>query len=132
LPYITGCFALSAKDTAGNESEMSEMTCFDIDDCVPYLLPNVFTPDGDGINDFFTPFLPYYNVKSVNFTVYNRWGGVVFKTQNPDLNWNGENIYTKQPCTDGTYFYVCEVYLYSLKGIIPMPLHGTITIIRSK
>ena len=131
LPFITGCFAITAEDTAGNESQMSEITCFDIDQCMPYILPNVFTPDEDGVNDRFCPH-PYTNVVEVNFTVYDRWGRRVFQTQDPDLNWNGYNSYTKQKCTDGVYYYVCEVYFQTLAGVIKKPMQGSITIITSK
>lgn len=130
MSYITGCFAISVVDTAGNKSAIGDSACFDVEDCMPYSLPNVFTPDGDGFNDYFMPF-PYDNVASVNFIVYDRWGRAVFKTQHPDLNWDGNNMNSKQKCPDGTYYYVCDVYLYSLLGIIQTPLHGSITLIRS-
>ena len=131
LPVITGCFAMTAEDTAGNESPMSEITCFDIDQCMPYILPNVFTPDGDGVNDNFCP-QPYTNVIEVSFTVYDRWGRRVFQTTNPDLNWNGDNIYTKRKCSDGVYYYVCDVFFQTLSGVIKKPMNGSITLITSK
>ena len=56
LPYITGCFALSSVDTAGNHAAPTEEVCFDVDACSPYRLPNVITPNGDGYNDELIPF----------------------------------------------------------------------------
>lgn len=128
LPFITGCFAISAVDTAQNYSALSDSVCFDVDECMPYELPNVFTPDGDGVNDLFQPF-PYKNVESVHFSVYDRWGRMVFKTTDPDLNWDGHDSFSKQRCTDGVYYYVCDVFLYTLSGIVKTTLHGSITII---
>ena len=46
---ISGCYAVSAFDLNGNESEKSVMIC--IDSCNFYEIPNVFTPNGDNIND---------------------------------------------------------------------------------
>ncbi|MCQ2286373.1 MAG: gliding motility-associated C-terminal domain-containing protein [Bacteroidales bacterium] len=131
MKFITGCFAMTTIDTNGNESALSETVCFDVDACMPYQLPNVFTPDGDGVNDLFQPF-EYANVAAVDFTVYDRWGRRVFHTEDPDLNWSGENSYTRQKCSNGVYYYVCEVSLYTLAGIIVQPLHGSITLITGK
>lgn len=129
LPFIIGCFALSAIDTAGNMSARSEATCFDIDACSPYVLPNVITPNGDGVNDELVPF-PYDNVEGVEFFLYNRWGRLVYKTTDIDIHWDGTDIYSHRPASDGTYYYVCKVRLYSLKGVVSKELHGTLTVIR--
>lgn len=128
LPYVVGCFALAAVDTANNLSDLSESVCFDIDACSPYLLPNIITPNGDGYNDILVPF-PYDNVEGVDFYLYNRWGRLVFKTTDPDLNWDGKDMYSHQISSNGTYYYVCYVRLHSLAGIITRELHGTITVI---
>ncbi len=67
-------------------------------------IPNVISPNGDGVNDFFyTQFANNYN--DVNLKVFNRWGRVVYKTEAYTNNWNGVNMNNK-PLADGTYFYV--------------------------
>ena len=67
-------------------------------------IPNVISPNGDGVNDFFyTQFANNYN--DVNLKVFNRWGRVVYKTEAYTNNWNGLNMNDK-PLADGTYFYV--------------------------
>jgi gliding motility-associated-like protein len=128
IQFITGCFGLAVVDSNGNLSSMSIITCFDYDECMTYSLPNVFTPNGDGVNDFFIPF-PYTNIQKVDFQVHNRWGKIVFKTEDPDINWDGTDYISKQPLPDGTYYYVCDVYVQTLSGIITIPLHGTITLL---
>jgi gliding motility-associated-like protein len=129
LPYIIGCFAMGAVDTAGNYSAHSSEFCFDWDACNPYHLPNVFTPNGDGVNDIFQPF-PYDNVQKIEMYIYDRWGQLVFKTEDPDIQWNGTDMHTHRPSSDGTYYYACKVYVYSLNGVITKELHGTITLLR--
>ena len=128
---IIGCFAVSTIDLAGNESNKSNSVCFDVDKCSSYRLPNVFTPDGDGINDLFCPF-PYDFVESIYMHIYNRWGMLVFKTTNPDILWDGKNQWTKQECTDGVYFYTCDVQEHTLQGIRTRHLNGSITIFRNR
>ncbi len=129
LPYITGCFALSSVDTAGNYASPTPETCFDVDVCSSYRLPNIITPNGDGKNDELVPF-PYENVQGVDFYLYNRWGRLVYKTDDIDIHWDGKDMVTHQPSSDGTYYYVCKVYLYALSGIVSIELHGTVTVIR--
>jgi gliding motility-associated-like protein len=96
-----------------------------------YSLPNVFTPNQDGINDLFTPF-PYTNVQKIDFQVHNRWGKIVFKTNNPDINWDGTDYISKQLLPDGAYFYVCDVFVQTLSGVLTISLHGTITLLTNK
>jgi len=126
---ITGCYAIVAVDSAGNMSVYSNVACIDNDTCSVYSLPNVFTPNFDGYNDLYTPF-PYTSVESVDMTIFNRWGGVVYETEDPDINWDGKDKTTNQDCAQGTYFYVCRVYQITLYGVVPKELKGSITLLR--
>ena len=130
LPSITGCYAMMIQDESGNYSELTPKLCFDIDQCSTYSLPNVFTPDGDGVNDTWLPF-PYTNVQKISLDVYDRWGKHVFKTECPDINWDGTDAHSHRPLPDGTYYYGCNVYLYTLDGIKKKFFNGIIMILRS-
>jgi len=122
---LAACYKVSAVDSAGNESVCEEEIC--IDNCSYYDLPNVFTPNGDGINDLYHPY-PYQFVEKVDMKIYNRWGNLVFETEDPDLNWNGKNIQTQKLVSDGVYYYICDVYEHRLTGLEPRAISGFIHI----
>ncbi len=129
IPSVAGCYAVTAVDSAGNESAVITKIC--ADNCPVYELPNVFTPNGDGHNDFFKP-LPYRYVRDIDIKIYNRWGLLMFETSNPDIGWDGKNKSTKRACSDGSYFYICIVNEILIDGIKPRILKGFIQIIQDK
>jgi gliding motility-associated-like protein len=126
---VVGCYSISAADSVGNVSQMSNVVCVNYDACVVYKLPNVFTPNNDGTNDLFVPFPKYTSVEKVNMVIVDRWGKTVYKTTDPQINWNGDDMTTGQPCGDGVYFYVCDVYQITLQGIVQVTLKGSVTIL---
>jgi gliding motility-associated-like protein len=67
-------------------------------------VPNVFTPNNDGINDKFQ--VMALGIDQFRMEVYNRWGQMMYETSNPNMGWNGgvDNSADKVP--DGTYFYI--------------------------
>jgi gliding motility-associated-like protein len=80
--------------------------CIDIVDSVPTcFFPNGFSPNGDGVNDYFD--FPC-NDKYPNGTirVFNRWGDAIWQSDGHyQNNWEGKNMEGK-PIPDGTYYYV--------------------------
>jgi gliding motility-associated-like protein len=126
---VLGCYGVTAIDSLGNESEFSNIVC--TPGCTGYMLPNVFTPNGDQRNDFFTPFPETVNsAESIDIKIFNRWGELMFETTDPMINWDGKNQQNNKDCPDGTYFYVCEVNEKTLTGLTQRTLQGSITILR--
>lgn len=77
-----------------------------IQNCNEIQFPNVFTPNGDGTNDYWTP-LPGYRVSQIEIVIYNRWGRMVWESRSAgDVAWDGTNINNGKPCSEGTYYYV--------------------------
>lgn len=68
-----------------------------------YDLPNIFTPNGDGENDFFT--INAENAASIDVVILNRWGNVVFESTDTDFKWNGKKKNDGAECSDGVYFF---------------------------
>ena len=126
---LAGCYNVTAVDSFNNESDYGLKYC--VDNCNYYKLPNIFTPNGDGMNDVFKP-APYKFVNKVNMRIFNRWGNLVFQTEDPDINWDGTYLDTGKKLTDGYYFYLCDVYEYRLIGVTPRNITGFIHIQRGK
>ncbi|WMJ75422.1 gliding motility-associated C-terminal domain-containing protein [Cytophagaceae bacterium ABcell3] len=102
-----GCYAISAVNYYGMEGAKSNKVCVDL--CVGYDLPNLITPNNDGYNDFFVPLSEPLNVESVLFNVYNRWGALVYSSNdNINLDWDGKN-FEGYDLKEGVYYYSAEV-----------------------
>lgn len=69
-------------------------------------VPNVFTPNGDGINDEFR--VAYKSLAEFEIWIYNRWGRLVYHSTDPGKGWDG-NI-NGRPAAVGTYYYVIMAY----------------------
>lgn len=126
---MAGCYAIAAVDSFQNESELSNKVC--LDNCIYYELPNMFTPNGDGINDFYKPG-PYQFVDKVDMKIFNRWGNLIFETENPDINWNGTYMENGKLVSPGVYYYICDVYEYRLVGLTPRNMVGFIHVFTDK
>lgn len=82
------------------------------------VIPDVFTPNGDGMNDVFEV-LGLENYSSARLLIFDRWGGKVFETDNYKNTFDGKDL------PDGTYFYILELPY----GTNP-EIEGNITIMR--
>ena len=92
----------------------------------PYALyaPNAFSPDGDGIND-------YFNVVGQGLTnyiieIYNRWGQMVFKSTNLDNQWDGKFQQINSP--PGTYVYKIKTTDFGTE--LKLIKSGTVSLVR--
>ncbi len=72
-----------------------------------YYVPNTFTPDGDALNNLFTPvFTSGFDPQSFHMTIFNRWGEPVFESYDAKAGWDGKiDIYA---APEGTYTYVID------------------------
>jgi gliding motility-associated-like protein len=124
---LAGCYYVSAIDSFFNESPL--ITSYCVDECQYYELPNIFSPDEEGHNDLFKPG-PYFFVDKIDLKIFNRWGKLVFVTDNPDILWDGKDMDSAKPCTEGVYYYICDVYEKRLTGIEVRNLTGFIELVR--
>jgi gliding motility-associated-like protein len=87
-------------------------------------VPTAFTPNRDGKNDFMRGLL-YGDIKTYEFSIYNRWGQMVYQTNDPQKGWNGK-LGDKDQET-GVYVWICR---YQLAGEAKMFDRGTFVLIR--
>lgn len=87
-------------------------------------IPNVFTPNGDGVNDFFTISLP--PIERYELFIHDRWGREVHQSKSLDPGWNGRTE-GGSDCQAGSYAYVLKAWL--LAGVL-VERRGMVTILR--
>lgn len=97
--------------TTGSETVLS------FDDYYSILLPNVFTPNGDGDNDTYKVSIPGRIYECADLTIYNRWGQVMFKSSGNNIQWDGHTV-VGEPCPEGTYMYTLEINDKSYHGTL--------------
>ncbi|HTO14320.1 MAG TPA: gliding motility-associated C-terminal domain-containing protein [Edaphocola sp.] len=100
--YVTGIDQYGCKDTVSIYLDVK----------YPYdpIMPNAFTPNGDGKNDLFIiPNGKYQKIQK--FEVYNRWGKRVFFTNDPLIGWDGIDENNGKICEQGVYMYIITIEL---------------------
>jgi gliding motility-associated-like protein len=93
-------------------------------------IPNVFTPNYDGTNDFFELFAKG-RIDEFSIKIFDRWGGQIFYTDNIENSWDGKNK-TGKEVQVGVYTYLIEYGAYDpvFEEAISKQISGTITILR--
>jgi len=76
------------------------------------VIPNVFTPNGDGQNDVFHVIVSGF--KNYDIEIFNRWGEKLFEAQSPNIDWTGRSMAGVDE-SDGTYYYIIKVTDYTGK-----------------
>jgi gliding motility-associated-like protein len=90
--------------------------------------PNAFTPNYDNINPGFKGVPDCTKLRDYRLVVYNRWGEVLFETNDPAEEWDG--TYKNKPVAQGAYGWFA-MYSGNVNGIVErLKDAGTITVIR--
>ena len=74
-------------------------------DYLKFEMPNVFTPNGDGLNELFCP-VGLENEFCFTLWIYNRWGTRIFQSNENTTCWDGVVDHSGVPASDGVYYYV--------------------------
>jgi gliding motility-associated-like protein len=109
---ITGTWSPSLNNTAtstytftpsaGQCATTTNLTINVRDGFTTFYAPNAFTPDGNGLNDNFIPIC--YGNENYNLKIFNRWGELIFETDDISIGWDGRN--KGNLIEDGTYLWI--------------------------
>jgi gliding motility-associated-like protein len=93
-----------------------------------YYVPNTFIPDDDGLNDVWKPiFSNVENIKNYYLQVFNRWGELIFATDDPLVGWDGTFNSNAEKAQDGTYVWKLQFSWFDYKIY---PAEGHLNLIR--
>jgi len=124
----TGYYELTISNRCGDYHFSYDM---DVKNCeCPIFVPNVFSPNGDGINDLFE-FYPNcdYLVEFLSLKVFDRWGSMVFQSTDTDnLVWDG--MYKGKPLGVGVYIWVLDYEIFRKGEKLKKMLSGDVAIFR--
>ena len=97
----------------------SNGNCFDtdtayviVDVATSIIIPNVFSPNGDNLNDNF--FINTTGMKTLNCDIFNRWGTKMYTISAPNMIWDGKTP-GGESASEGTYFYILTATGYDGK-----------------
>lgn len=127
-PFETTTYTINATDQEGC-TERTTVTVT-VDKTIKLFVPNAFSPNDDGINDKFAPFIGSTIQKVNYFRVYDRWGSLVYQANNfapndPDVGWDGRKNGAR--ALTGVYVYIMELTLITgeVEGF-----RGDVTVVR--
>lgn len=110
-PTVSGFYRLTA--TSEDDCQATDSIFIEVNRLQDLYVPNVFSPNGDGINDFFSIPTDAPHVQAVTeLAIYDRWGNQVFQQQtegdlNKNIVWDGQ--YQGQVVARGTYVFMAKV-----------------------
>lgn len=92
---------LTTIDSLGCRNTRQKSNYIEVDYQVNLIVPNAFTPNGDGINDFFR--MEQKMLRSIEIEIFDRWGNMVFRSNDLGFRWDGS--LGGQPLPEGTYVF---------------------------
>jgi len=102
----------------------------EVDPYMTFYVPNAFTPEGNGVNDTWGPAGTNFQLESYNVKLFDRWGKLIWQTDNPKVRWDGKDPSSGTPLMAGNY-----TYIFTLKRkntFEPKVISGTVTLYRKQ
>jgi len=120
-PQETTLYYLTVSDVNGCIATDSVLVSIDPEMVI--FVPEVFSPNSDGANDYFH--VLGKGIQSILLIVYDRWGNKVFEATDREQKWDG--THNGAPVNEGVYVYYLKVYLYNKQTI---EQKGDVTVVR--
>ena len=99
-----------------------------IDQDITIFIPNAFTPDKDGLNEVFIPVMTGFDVAEYRFQIFDRWGELIFETNDPEIGWTGNVFGGEYYATDGVYTW--QVVVRAVGQVENHKFRGAVTKLR--
>jgi gliding motility-associated-like protein len=124
----SGSYSVEVEDKCTIEDHVYEVTFTNNDPRINVGFANIFSPNGDQINDCFRA-VPEQNldILSYRFLIYDRWGNMVFESDNPEDCWDGR--YKGSPAVQGVYVYLLEMSILDCETPKTFQRTGDITVV---
>lgn len=113
----TGIYSLTVTDSNGCEASASFDLMTDCGDTDCFIARKVFTPNSDGMNDFFS--IRCAGNMGYRFTVFDRWGALVFENSNYTNNWAGIDLDGNE-LPEGAYYWVLDTNNRIYRGTVTL------------
>lgn len=112
---------------AANECE-EVMASIDVEACevCNVYVPNAFSPNNDGSNDLFRPYINC-SIESYKLQIFDRWGGLVFETESIEGGWDGR--YQNRVINTGVYLYSIQLSVLENNERKEVDIAGSITVL---
>lgn len=119
-------YAVTITDNCKSETDEISIQYTNCTVCEVYV-PNAFSPDFNGYNDFFRP---YSNCVLENYSmkIFNRWGAMVFESKDIDTGWDGR--FNNKDVDEGVYVYLFEFEVNQMGENISKKMSGDITVLK--
>lgn len=89
------------------------------------IIPTIFTPNGDGMNDVFNAVIE--NSESYSMQIFNRWGSSIFETNSLEIGWDGKKNGNK--VAEGTYYYIIKYSFFKQGVSTSNTMQGTVSLL---
>lgn len=124
-----GVYAVQVSDDCSSELLSIHVAWGDNAPTEPFYVPNAFSPNDDGINDLFRVY-PAYGTSFLDFecTVFNRWGDLLFNSQDAEAGWDGS--FKGKPADTGVYTWYVHAKLMVCGREVDVFKEGSMTVVR--
>lgn len=124
IPDFDAALSISLTTTDFNGCRSADLMLIDFADCI-IQIPNIITPNGDGLNDRWVIGLD--RPQFFDVVIYNRWGRVVYESKDFSQFWDGTHYKSGKLCSEGVYFYIIRVNDFEGRAF---EQQGDLTVIR--
>jgi gliding motility-associated-like protein len=118
-PTVTTTYTVTGTDSAGCVTDKT-LTVDVYIPCGDFVVPSIFTPNNDGINDDLV--INPVGTTSYSIVIFDRWGKQMFASGDPTVYWNGKINNNGTLVPDGVYYYTisasCGSHNYDKKGFV--------------